>query len=129
MDHEPAESGFDELMRLSRQFTRQEHEDTRREQQRAEQKKKVQDVLGGLKDLRLTMAVEQLRLVASPEIVEKVESLKNKQGNEELRRLISDLADELEGTISTLSAANEELKPLESSIRALVILMELYFAS
>ena len=116
-------------MRLSRQFTRQEHEDTRREQQRAEQKKKVQDVLGGLKDLRLTMAVEQLRLVASPEIVEKVESLKNKQGNEELRWLISDLADELEGTISTLSAANEELKPLESSIRALVILMELYFAS
>jgi len=128
MESESTESGFEELLRLSQQFTKQEHEHTIREQKRTEQRKKVQDVLGGLRELKLSVAIEQLRLVATPEIIERVNSLKDKPGTEELRAFISELADDLESRISTIAASNPDIKPIEYSTKTLAILMELFFS-
>ncbi len=128
MESESSESGLEELLRMSQQFKKQEQEQSQRELQRAEQRKKVQGVLVGLKGLNVSMAVEQLKLVATPEIIEQVNSLKGKSGTEELRKLISKLAEDLEKRISIISAANPDVKPIDSSMKSLTILMDLFFS-
>jgi hypothetical protein len=128
MEDESPEDGLEELMRLSQQFKKQDEERIKKEQQRAEQSKKVQDVLGGLKGLNISMAVEQLKMVATPEIIEQVNSLKSKSGTQELRKLISDLTDDLEKHISIISSSNPDIKSLESSVKTLTILIELFFS-
>ena len=122
------ESGFDELMRLSQQFTRQQEEHEEKERQREEQGKKVQGVLHGLKELNISMTLEQLQTVATPEIIKEVESLKNKEGTEDLRKAISGLADDLENRIGSISPADKDKKALLNSMRTLNILMDLYFS-
>jgi len=128
MESEPPESGFEELMRLSQQFTKQGQERTAREKQRAEQGKKVQGVLQGLKELNVSMAIEQLKLVATPDIIEEVNSLKRKQGTGDLRKLISNLTDDLENRIGIISASNPDMTPLERSMKTLNILLDLFFS-
>ena len=128
MKSESLENGLDELTRLSQQFKKHEHESTQREKQRAEQRKKVQSVLGGLRELTVSMAVEQLRPVASPEIIEQVNSLKSKQGTAELRKLISGLMNNLENDIGIIATTNPDIKPTERSINTLIILIELLFS-
>ena len=128
MEDESPEDGLEELMRLSQQFKKQDEERIKKEQQRAEQSKKVQDVLGGLKGLNISMAVEQLKMVATPEIIEQVNSLKSKSGTQELRKLISDLTDDLEKHIGIISSSNPDIKSLESSVKTLTILIELFFS-
>jgi len=128
MESEPPESGFEELMRLSQQFTRQGQERTAREKQRAEQGKKAQGVLQGLKELNVSMAIEQLKLVATPDIIEEVNSLKRKQGTGDLRKLISNLTDDLENRIGIISASNPDMTPLERSMKTLNILLDLFFS-
>jgi len=121
-------SGYEELLRLSQKFKRQEHENTQKEQQQARQRKKVQDVLGGLKELNISMALTQLKPIASPEIITKVNSLKKNTETDELRRLISDMAYDMEKRISTLSVSNPDVKPLERPMKTLSILTELFFS-
>lgn len=128
MESKPPENGFDELARLSRQFKKHELESAQREKQGAEQRKKVQSALGGLRELTVSMAVEQLKLVATPEIIEHVNSLKGKQGTAELRKLISNLAGDLEKRIGTIANENPSVQPVERSIKTLIILMELFFS-
>ena len=128
MKPESSESGFEELMRLSQQFTNQGQEHTAREQQRAKQRKKTQDVLQGLQELNVSMAVEQLKLVATSDIIEEVNSIKRKQGTEDLRKLISNLIDDLENRIGIISASNPDLTPLERSMKTLNILIDLFFS-
>ena len=128
MKSEPQENGLDELKRLSQQFKKHEHENAQREKQRAEQRKKVQGVLGGLRELTISMAVEQLKTVATPEIIEQVNSLKSKQGIAELRKLISNLANDLEKRIGIVTNANPSVQPIERSIKTLTILIELLFS-
>jgi len=122
------ESGFDELMRLSQQFTRQQEEHDEKERQREEQGKKVRGVLQGLKDLNVSMAIEQLKAVANPEIINKINALKTEEGTDDLRKMISDLADDLEKSIGAISASKTDTTPLVNSVRTLNILMDLYFS-
>ena len=122
------ESGFDELMRLQQQFTRQQEEHDEKERQREEQGKKVQGVLQGLKDLNVSMAIEQLKTVAAPEIVKEVNAMKTREGTDELRKMISDLADDLEKGIGAISAPKGDTARLVNSMRTLNILMDLYFS-
>jgi len=122
------ESGFDELMRLSQQFTRQQEEHDEKERQREEQGKKVRGVLQGLKDLNVSMAIEQLKTVANPEIINKINALKTEEGTDDLRKMISDLADDLEKSIGAISASKTDTTPLVNSVRTLNILMDLYFS-
>lgn len=128
MASEPPESGYEELVRLSQQFNRQQEEREQRERQREEQGKKVQGVLQGLKDLKVSMAIRELKPIATPEIIEEVNALRSKQGTEDLRKAISNLADDLENRISTIAASNPDTAPLVRSIKTLNILMDLYFS-
>ena len=122
------ENGFEELMRLSQQFKRQEQEQTARDRQRKEQGEKVRGVLQGLRELNVSMAIEQLKPVATPEIIEEVNAIRGKPGTEDLRKVISNLADELENRIGTISTSNPDLAPLVPSIKTLNILINLYFS-
>ena len=128
MDTDDSENGLDELMRLQQQFTRQQEEHDEREKQREEQGKKVRGVLEGLRGLNLSMAIEQLKPVAAPEIVDKVNALAGKEGTEELRKIISDLADNIENRLGAVSASDPEGAPLVDSMRTLNILLDLYFS-
>jgi ribosomal protein L22 len=118
------ESGLDELMRLSRQFTRQKAENEAKERQREEQGKKVRGVLQGLQKLNIDMALQQLNNVAEPAIIKQVNALKTGGGTEDLRKLISALADGLENKLS----AGGDTAPLVNSMRTLNILIDLYFS-
>jgi len=128
MDTEDSENGLDELMRLQQQFTRQQEERDEREKQREEQGKKVRGVLQGLRGLNLSMAIEQLKPVAPPEIIDKVNTLAGKEGTEELRKIISSLADNIENRLGVVSASDADGVPLVDSMRTLNILLDLYFS-
>ena len=122
------ESGIDELMRLSRQFTRQQEEHEKQERQRQEQGKKVRGVLQGLQNLNLSMALSQLKGVAKPEIIRQVAALKSQGGTEELRKMITNLVDEMEKQLNTVSGSKTEITQLVDSTRTLSILLDLYFS-
>jgi predicted component of type VI protein secretion system len=124
-EKEDQESGLDELMRLQRQFSRQQEENEAQERQREAQGKKVRGVLQGLKDLNVSMSVNQLKTVAPPDIVREVDSLKQKESTEDLRKLISRLADDLEKRITDISSPDPALA---NAMRTLTILMDLYFS-
>jgi hypothetical protein len=123
------ESGIDELMRLSQQFTRQQEERDEREKQREAQGKKVRGVLQGLKDLNFSMAIEQLKTTAGPEIIRQVSALRNQENTDELRKIISGIADDLEDRLRAISTSKSEAAALVNSMRTLNILMDLYFSS
>ncbi len=123
-----SENGLDELMRLSRATKDEAQRLDSSQQRRTEQRQKVQGVIKGLREINVSVAVGQLRRVATPEIVEKVSSLAQQPGTEDLRRLISKLANDLEKRVSGISASNPDLAPIERSIKTLVILLELLFS-
>ena len=125
MTTESSDSGLDELMRLSQRLKNQEREATQREKLSAGQKKKSQDALSELRAFSISMAVGQLKLVASPEIIEQVNALQSKQGTTELRKLIDNLLYDLEKQISIIANANPDIKPIEQLIKTLTILMGL----
>jgi len=122
------ESGLDELLRLSRQFTRQQEEHDAREKQRQAQGKKVKGVLQGLRELNVDMAVTQLKTVARPDIVKQVSTLKIQESTDALRKMISALADELENRLRALPASKTETTFLCNTMRTLTMLMDLYFS-
>ncbi|MFC1918102.1 hypothetical protein ACFLXH_05575 [Chloroflexota bacterium] len=124
MTEKPAESGMEELMRLSRQTSKVQQQITRKEREHTDRTKVVQ----GLKDLKITVALEQLRLMAKPEITETVASLKNKQSTAELRKIISDIALELENSVDNISAVKPDVTAMERPIKTLAILIELLFS-
>jgi hypothetical protein len=124
----PEEDGLDELMRLSRQFTRQQAEHDAKEKQRQAQGKKVKGVLQGLKELNLSMAVTQLKTVARPEIVKQVNALKTQESTDALRKMISSIADDLENRLRALPGSKTETASLCNAMRTLNILMDLYFS-
>ena len=121
------ESGIDELMRLSRQFTKQKEDNDRAERERVAQGKKVKGVLQGLKDLNVSMAVSQLSSVAAPETIRRVDALKSKDNTEDLRKLISSMADDLERQLGSLKAG-QDTAPLVNTMRTINILLDLYFS-
>jgi hypothetical protein len=122
------ESGIDELMRLSRQFTRQQEEHAKQERQRQEQGKKVRGVLQGLQDLNLTMALTQLKTIARPDIIRQVTALKSGADTENLRKIITSLIDELEKQINSLPGPKTDTMQMANSTRTLSILLDLYFS-
>ena len=128
MTAESSDSGLDELMRLSQQLNKQQHEAMEREKLSARQKEKSQGALSELRAFSISMAVGQLKLVASPEIIEQVNALQSKQGTAELRKLITNLIYDLEKQISMIADANPDAKPIEQLIKTLAILMGLLFS-
>jgi len=122
------ENGLDELLALSRKFTKQKEDNEKQERQRQEQGKKVRGVLQGLQELNLNMALTQLKSVAKPEVIQRVSALKYKPGTEDLRKLITSLVDDLEKQLNAVSTPKAETTKLINSTRTLSILLDLYFS-
>ena len=122
------ESGIDELMRLSRRFTQQQEDREKQERQRQEQGKKVRGVLQGLKDLNLSMALGQLKTVAKPEIIKQVTALKSTASTEDLRKLITNIVDELDRQLGASSLTKAEIASADNTVKTLSILLDLYFS-
>ena len=125
---EEEESGLDELMRLSRQFTKQKEDDAKAERQRIEQGKKVKGVLQGLKDLNINMALGQLKGVTDAATIKRVEKLKLAAGSDDLRKLITSMADDMERRLGKLPDTVPGTPGLVNNMRTLTILMDLYFS-
>ena len=121
------DSGLDELLALSRKFTKQKEDSEKQERQRIEQGKKVKGVLQGLQELNLNMALTQLKTVAKPDLIQKIAALRTKPGTEELRKIITRLVDDIEKQVNTLNPKSDTAQ-LANSIRTLSILMDLYFS-
>ena len=125
---ESDESGLDELLRLSQQFTKSEEEHDKKAQQRAAQKQKVQGVLQGLRGINFSVAMQQLETVAAPEVIEKVNSLKDQQVTGDLRKLITNLADDVERHAGRLSSEDVGVEQIKQEASTLTILLSLFFA-
>ena len=122
------ESGLDELLALSRKFTKQKENNEKQERQRQEQGKKVRGVLQGLQELNLNMALTQLKSVAKPEVIQRVSALKYKPGTEDLRKLITSIVDDLEKHLNAASISKTDTTQMVNSTRTLSILLDLYFS-
>jgi hypothetical protein len=121
------DSGLDELLALSKKFTKQKEDNEKQERQRIEQGKKVKGVLQGLQDLNLQMALGQLKGVAKPELIQQVTALKSGGGTEKLRKLITRLVDDAEKQVSVLTSKTDTTA-LVNQMRTLSILLDLYFS-
>lgn len=119
-----SESGLEELLRLSRETSKAGQKLARREQQHSE---KTQ-VVRGLREIKVSVALDQLKLFAKPGITEQVRSLKNKKTNEDLRRLILDLTSELERSVTSTSAPTVKASLFERQVKTLAVLVELLFS-
>jgi hypothetical protein len=121
------DSGLDELLALSRKFTKQKEDNEKQERQRIEQGKKVKGVLQGLQELNLNMALTQLKTVAKPELIQKITALRTKPGTEELRKIITKLVDDAEKQVNQLTPKSDTTQ-LANSLRTISILLDLYFS-
>ena len=122
------ENGMDELLKLQQQFTHQQAEHDSRQKLQEEQGRKAQGVLHGLRDLQFTMTLDQLNPIATKETISQVKALKNNPDTDELRKMITNLAEDIESRLEALANTDPEVKPLEDSMRVLSILMDLYFS-
>ena len=128
MESESPESGLEELLRLSKQITKTEREQNKIEQERVERRQRVKEVEQGLKEIKASVALEQLKLIATPEIIKEVSSLKHEQGTRKLRKLIIDLSAELEKWVDSTSGSNPDIISIGRSVKTLAILIELLFS-
>ncbi len=121
------DSGLDELLALSRRFTKQKEDNEKKERQRIEQGKKVKGVLQGLQELNLSMALTQLETVAKPELIKQIAALRTKPGTEDLRKIITRMVDDTEKQANDLTPQSDTA-PIVNSLRTLSILLDLYFS-
>jgi hypothetical protein len=128
MESKSGESGLDELLRLSRQITRIDKEQTRAAREQAERGRAVKELQQNLIELKASVALEQLKSIASPEVIREISSLKNTQNTGNLRKLILDLSGELETWASKSFRTNVDTASAERSAKTLAILIELLFS-
>ncbi len=129
MAPETPENGLDELLRLSRGFTRKTEDTAKHEARGKREAAEKRQAILGLRGITFAMALEQLKIVsAEDDIVARVSSCKAKEGAADLRKLITGLTSELEGMAGKISRSNPELASIERSIKTLSILIDLLFS-
>ena len=128
MESKSNDSGLEELLRLSKEITKADQERTRAERERTEQRQKVNALQQGLIELKASVALEQLKSIATPEVIKEVSSLKHKQKTDGLRKLILNLSAELEGWVDNLSGSKLDKVSIMRSVKTLAILIELLFS-
>lgn len=124
------ESGLGELLRLSREISNMEKElvkELERARRKVEGAEKIEILQSIIKEIKISVVLEQLESVATPEIIEAVSSFKNKQGRAELRKLILDLVSELEKCVDSRVDSNLDQVLIERSVKTLAILIEFLF--
>lgn len=131
MDSESPESGMEELLRLSKQTTKMQQDLVRKEKERIKREQELvekKQVVRGLKEIKVSVALGQLGPVATPEIIEAVSSLNHQQGSGNLRELILDLVAELERGVDGIAGSEPNMVSIERSVKTLAILIELLFS-
>ena len=123
------EDGLEELIRLSQRITKKAKDTADREARKEQELASKRQVLQGLKDITVAMALEQLKIVAAPpDIVQQVNSFKTQPDSERLRVLITGMVSELEARAVKASRSNPELADIEHLIKTVSILIDLYFS-
>jgi len=128
MESKSNESGLEELLRLSKDIAKVDRERTKAEQDHAEQRQKVRELQQGLIELKASVALEQLRPVATPDIIKEISSLKHKQTTGDLRKIILDLSAKLEKWVDNTSGSNQDMDSITRLVKTLAILIELLFS-
>lgn len=128
MKSETKGSELDELMRLSRGMSQAAKKVEQQEQRGARQREKLQGVQQGLRGISVSVALSQLQSIATPAIIREVDSLNSKKGTADLRRLVVDLAHDLEKCVGNPSATTRSKMPAEDLAATLAILIELLFS-
>ena len=128
MESKSDDSGLEELLRLSKEITKVDQERTKAERERTEQRQKVNALQQGLIELKASVALEQLKSIATPEVIKEVSSLKHKQKTDGLRKLILNLSAELEGWVDNMSGSRPDKVSIRRSVKTLAILIELLFS-
>ncbi|MFC1945672.1 hypothetical protein ACFLW1_00565 [Chloroflexota bacterium] len=124
MAEQPQEDGMEELLRLSQQMKAVEHKQDTREQER----RRKTEVVQGLRDIKISVALSQLQMFALSEVVEVVEGLKSRPGTQDLRKMILDLVAELESGPGAKTSGTEASATLARQIKTLAVLVELLFS-
>jgi len=128
MESETPESGLEELLRLSRQTSRMGKNVDKQKQQEREHQQKMQGTVQGLREISFSIALQQLKLVATQEMIEEVSALSKKPGTEELRKLVSGLTRDLEKLVDRTSGPNQDMVQIQQSVKTLAILIGLFFS-
>jgi len=128
MESKSTDSGLEELLRLSKEISRVDQEQTKAAHKRAEHRQKVNELQQGLIELKASVALEQLKSIATPEIIKKVSSLKHNPKTDELRKLILNLSAELERWVDSMSGSKMDMVSVNRSVKTLAILIELLFS-
>ncbi len=128
MKSETKGNELDELMRLSRGMSQTAKKLEQKERQGARRREKLQGVQQGLRGISVSVALGQLQSKATPDIIREVDSLNRKQGTADLRRLIVDLAHDLERCVGNPSAIARSKMPSGDLAATLAILIELLFS-
>ena len=128
MESKSNDSGLEELLRLSKEITKVDQERIKAERERTEQRQKVNALQQGLIELKASVALEQLKSIATPEVIKEVSSLKHKQKTDGLRKLILNLSAELEGWVDNMSGQRPDKVSIRRSVKTLAILIELLFS-
>ncbi len=122
------ESGMDALRRLSRQTASLGQRLQEEENQKAEYEKNMQGVMAGLRGISFSVALNQLKSIADPEIYERVSAMEAQPDSKNLRRLITEITRSLERSAAKASRDNPELESLTNTTRTLAILISLLFS-
>ena len=119
---------MEELQRLRRQTANMGQKMREEEKQKAEHEKNVLGVVAGLRGISFSVALNQLKTIAEPGIYEKVTAMQNQPDSKELRRLISDIARNLERETVKIARENPEFESIGNSSKTLAILISLLFS-
>ncbi|MEE8419033.1 MAG: hypothetical protein V3S02_02860 [Dehalococcoidales bacterium] len=119
---------LDELMALSRGMSQTAKKLEQEEQRGNQRRQKLQGVQQGLRGISVSVALSQLQTIASPDIVSQVDSLNSKRGTADLRRLIVNMAHDLEKCVGNPSATTRSKMTAEDTAATLAILIELLFS-
>jgi len=119
---------LDELMKISQGISRAAEKMEKKQQDDAKQREKLQGVQKGLREISISVAVNQLHSVTSPEMVKEVNSLAGQPNNRSLRKLIVKLVHDVEKAVDYPSLTGQRELPIEKQVKTLAILIELYFS-
>jgi hypothetical protein len=121
------ESGYEELLRLSREVSIKEKEyleemnNVRGKIRRAKKKEILQNVLN---DIQFSLVLEKLKSVATSRIYNEACSYSDRERKVKLHKLVLDIAGELEETVNRLDDSTTDLPLIKQLVKTLAILVE-----
>jgi predicted transcriptional regulator len=128
--HAPEESGLEELQRLSREIGNRGRELARglgQARKSIEQVEKKRALWSVIRELKISMVLEELEPLVVFEIYNEVESLKHKRSTAGLNRIILKMIDELEKSLDVDDVSRLDMTAVKKKMKILSILMELAF--